>query len=76
MFVIYAALSVFELFGVRGLLSDRLDELRLRPDRGDVAEKIVIVGIFVLLALAAGAIITAAVTHEANTIARHIVATN
>ena len=56
-----------------------VDHLRLRvalckeqPDRGDVAEKIVIVGIFVALALAVGAIITKAVTGDANNIARTI----
>jgi len=50
----------------------RLAQCRLEPDRGDVAEKIVIVGIFVALAVAVGLIITKAVTGDANNIAQTI----
>jgi hypothetical protein len=53
-------------------LRGRLAACRLEPDRGDVAEKIVIVGIFVALAIAVGLIITKAVTGDANHIARTI----
>ena len=63
-------------------LSGRLATARLdgdfghrggRGDRGDVAEKIVIVGIFVVLAIAAGAIIAKAVTTDANHISNSII---
>lgn len=47
-----------------------------RSDRGDVAEKIVIVGIFVALAIAVGALITNAVTGDANNISRTISSAN
>ncbi|MGH9303358.1 MAG: hypothetical protein ACRDZ5_02975 [Acidimicrobiales bacterium] len=67
MLEIYAVVLFFDT------LAARLQELRRDPDRGDVAEKIVIVGIFVILAIAAGAIITNAVTHEAHNIANNIV---
>lgn len=50
----------------------RLAEVKSHPDRGDVAEKIVIVGIFVALAIAVGALITQAVTADATKIAKHI----
>jgi hypothetical protein len=50
----------------------RLAEVRAEPDRGDVAEKVVIVGIFVALAIAVGALITKAVTGDAVTISRNI----
>lgn len=50
----------------------RLAEVRAEPDRGDVAEKVVIVGIFVALAIAVGALITKAVTGDATTISREI----
>ncbi len=50
----------------------RIAESRLDPERGDVAEKIVIVGIFVALAIAVGALITTAVTGDATKIAKTI----
>lgn len=66
---------MFELQVIIFLLEElrsRARDRRLEPDRGDVAEKIVIVGIFVALAIAVGAIITKAVTGDANHIARTI----
>lgn len=54
------------------LLRYRIAELNAEPDRGDVAEKVVIVGIFVALAIAVGALITKAVTGDANTISKQI----
>jgi len=54
------------------LLQARIAESRLEPDRGDVAEKIVIVGVFVALAIAVGALVTKAVTGDANHIAKSI----
>ncbi|MHB1986930.1 MAG: hypothetical protein ACYCSF_02935 [Acidimicrobiales bacterium] len=53
-------------------LNGRLAASRLDPDRGDVAEKIVIVGVFVALAVAVGALITNAVTGDATNIAKTI----
>jgi hypothetical protein len=50
----------------------RLAELRFGPDRGDVAEKIIIVGVFVALAVAVGAVITHAVTLDATRISNQI----
>jgi hypothetical protein len=47
-------------------------EVRANPDRGDVAEKVVIVGVFVALAIAVGVIITKAVTTSANHVAHQI----
>lgn len=47
---------------------------RVEPDRGDVAEKIVIVAIFVALAIAVGAVITKAVTGDATNISHEITA--
>jgi hypothetical protein len=49
-----------------------LSEGRAGGDRGDVAEKIVIVGIFVIIAITVGGIITTAITHDATDIARNI----
>jgi hypothetical protein len=54
------------------VLNARIAEARVDPDRGDVAEKIVIVGIFVALALAVGVLITNAVTNDATSIAKTI----
>lgn len=54
------------------LLTVRLGEAKAHPDRGDVAEKVVIVGIFVALAIVVGALITKAVTTDATTISRQI----
>ncbi len=54
------------------LVSSRVAESKLAPDRGDVAEKIVIVGIFVALAIAVGALVTSAVTGDATNIAKTI----
>ena len=53
-------------------LKHRIAEARAEPERGDVAEKVVIVGIFVALAIAVGALITKAVTGDATTIAHNI----
>jgi hypothetical protein len=53
-------------------LNARIAESRLDPERGDVAEKIVIVGVFVALAIAVGALITKAVTGDANHISKVI----
>ena len=53
----------------------RMAEARLEPERGDVAEKVVIVGIFVALAIAVGALITKAVTGDATNISREILQT-
>jgi sugar lactone lactonase YvrE len=49
-------------------LNARIAASRLDPDRGDVAEKIVIVGVFVALAIAVGALITKAVTTDAHNV--------
>jgi hypothetical protein len=54
------------------LLSARIAEARLELDRGDVAEKIVIVGVFVALAIAVGVLVTHAVTGDAVQIAHQI----
>ena len=53
----------------------RMAEARLEPERGDVAEKVGIVGIFVALAIAVGALITKAVTGDATNISREILQT-
>jgi hypothetical protein len=50
----------------------RLAQYREDPERGEVAEKVVLIGIFVALALAIGVIITKAVTANANHIANQI----
>ena len=50
----------------------RIAEARLEPDRGDVAEKIVIVAIFVGLAIAVGGVIVKAVSGDAANISRQI----
>ena len=50
----------------------RMADARLQPERGDVAEKVVIVGIFVALAIAVGFIITKAVTTDATNISHEI----
>ena len=47
-------------------------EMRADPERGDVAEKVVLIGIFVALAIAVGVIITKAVTGNANHLANQI----
>lgn len=54
------------------LIERRLLEGRAAGDRGDVAEKIVIVGIFVIIAITVGGLITTAITHDATNIARNI----
>jgi hypothetical protein len=53
-------------------LNARIAASKLDPERGDVAEKIVIVGVFVALAIAVGALITKAVTGDATHIAKTI----
>lgn len=50
----------------------RIAEARLEPERGDVAEKVVIVAIFVALAIAVGVLITKAVTTTATNISNEI----
>jgi hypothetical protein len=50
----------------------RIAEMRELPERGEVAEKVVLIGIFVALAIAIGVIITKAVTANANHIATQI----
>jgi hypothetical protein len=52
----------------------RMAEARLEPERGDVAEKLVIVAVFVVMAIAVGAIIKTAVLGEAHDISRVITA--
>ncbi|MFZ0170666.1 MAG: hypothetical protein WAL04_03185 [Acidimicrobiales bacterium] len=54
------------------LVTSRVAELRFAPERGDVAEKIVIVGVFVALAIAVGLLITHAVTGDATKISNEI----
>lgn len=53
-------------------LNARIAASRLDPDRGDVAEKIVIVGVFVALAIAVGALVTKAVMGDATSISKTI----
>lgn len=53
-------------------LQARIAASRLDPERGDVAEKIVLVGVFVALAIAVGALITKAVTTDATNVASTI----
>jgi len=50
----------------------RMAEARLEPERGDVAEKLIIVAVFVAMAIGVGMIITTAVTGEANHISQVI----
>lgn len=50
----------------------RLAQWREFPEEGEVAEKVVLIGIFVALALAIGVIITKAVTANANHIAHEV----
>jgi len=54
------------------LLTRSAAEGRLASDRGDVAEKIVIVGVFVALAIAVGVLVAHAVTGDATRIAHQI----
>jgi hypothetical protein len=54
------------------LVAARLAAAGLDPERGDVAEKIVIVGVFVALAIAVGLLITHAVTGDATKISTQI----
>lgn len=61
-----AILTLFEL------LRARVADWHLDPERGDVAEKIVIVGVFVALAIAVGLLVTKAVTGDAAHIAKSI----
>ena len=57
---------------VLDVLARRMSDARAGWERGDVAEKIVIVGIFVIIAITVGGIITTAITHDATSIARNI----
>ena len=50
----------------------RVEAMRANPERGDVAEKVVLVGIFVALAIAVGVIITNAVTGNATRLSNQI----
>lgn len=54
------------------LVAARMADAHLAADRGDVAEKIVIVGVFVALAIAVGLLISHAVTTDATNIAKQI----
>ena len=47
-------------------------EAKRDPERGEIAEKVILIGVFVLLAIAVGAIITKAITAKANTVAHQI----
>lgn len=61
---------------LRTLLSSapaRIAAFRLGLERGDVAEKIVIVGVFVALAITVGALITHAVSTDAGNITSQII---
>ncbi|MGO9911282.1 MAG: hypothetical protein ACLPQS_09005 [Acidimicrobiales bacterium] len=58
------------------MLNARIAASKLDPERGDVAEKIVIVGVFVALAIAVGALIANAVTGDATKIAKTISGAN
>ncbi len=62
--------SIRNLFS---LAASRIALLRQRAERGDVAEKIVIVGVFVALAVTVGALITHAVTVDAGNITNQII---
>ena len=53
-------------------VNTRVRQFRDVSNRGDVAEKIVIVGIFVVLAIAVGLLITHAVTTDATKISNQI----
>jgi len=53
-------------------LRRRMALASLEPERGDVAEKVVLVGVFVALAIVVGALITKAVTGDATNISRVI----
>jgi hypothetical protein len=55
-----------------GFVHSRLRQARQRRDFGDVAEKIVIVGVFVALAVAVGLLVMHAVTGDATRIAKQI----
>lgn len=54
------------------LLRARVASRAAAPDRGEVAEKVVIVGIFVAMAILAGLMILHAVTAKAGDLARQI----
>jgi hypothetical protein len=54
------------------LLQARVASRVADPERGEVAEKVVIVGIFVAMAILAGLTILHAVTAKANDLARQI----
>jgi hypothetical protein len=66
------AVEVRAILFITELVSSRLSELRSAPDRGDVAEKIVIVGIFVAIALAVGVIVRYAIVTDARSISKQI----
>lgn len=60
-----------ELQVIRQLMASlraRLALLRVKPESGEVAEKVILVALFVMLALAAGGIIYTKVIAKANSI--------
>jgi hypothetical protein len=66
---------VFELYLIEFLVArarECVAEVRRDPDRGEIAEKVILIGVFVLLAIAVGAIMTKAITSKANTVAHQI----
>lgn len=65
-------MSLAFILNLAELLANRFATAMSDSDRGDVAEKIVIVGIFVALAVAVGALITTAVSGDATNIAKTI----
>ncbi|MGH9169603.1 MAG: hypothetical protein ACRD0Z_01810 [Acidimicrobiales bacterium] len=65
-------LEVRAILFITELINSRLEALRSADDRGDVAEKIVIVGIFVAIALAVGFIVREAVVADATKISKSI----
>jgi hypothetical protein len=66
---------VFEIYLIELLVArarECIAEVRRDPDRGEIAEKVILIGVFVLLAIAVGAIMATAIKSKANNIARQI----
>lgn len=66
---------MFELYLVQYLVARAREcaaDVRRDPDRGEIAEKVILIGVFVLLAIAVGAIMTTAIKAKANTVAHQI----
>jgi hypothetical protein len=66
---------MFELYLIEFLVVRAracMAEVKRHPDRGEIAEKVILIGVFVLLAIAVGAILTKAITSKANTVAHQI----